>query len=152
MLRVKSFKITDDKGFNALLDDYRLAPGSSILVSEGHIMVSYDDARPPTPRQQANVIQEEINELVANVAVIVHSQEVNDQQIAEAKTELDVATATYEKETANHPRKKLKEKMDNLENRLTNLKGVYSNNEKELARLDMNIERLREKVDKLLAI
>lgn len=151
MLRVKSFKAKDDKGINALLERYRIAKGAQILITNGWIVVPYDDGEPMSAQHEANVLKEERNELMDNRKIIQHSQEVNDQQIADAESDLQQATASRDSATDNHTRKMLTEKVTKIEQHLASLKMTYSTNEKEIDRLGMNIERMDDKIDSLMA-
>ena len=48
MLKVKSFKFSDADGMNDLLSKYRLASGASIMVSNGELVIPYEDGQAPT--------------------------------------------------------------------------------------------------------
>ena len=148
MLRVKSFKIEDDKGLNELLENYRLAKGAGgILVSNGYIMVPYEDGERDTLASRIIAEKEAINELLGNKEEIESSNRVNEQQLQETESELIVATEAMEKETSNPIRKKYKAKVDGFQSYIDNTKSMIYNNNKELARLEMNVERIQDKID-----
>ena len=152
MLRVKSFKIEDDKGLNELLENYRLAKGAGgILVSNGYIMVPYEDGERDTLASRIIAEKEAINELLGNKEEIESSNRVNEQQLQETESELIVATEAMEKETSNPIRKKYKAKVDGFQSYIDNTKSMIYNNNKELARLEMNVERIQDKIDILEA-
>ncbi len=147
MLRVKAFKIDDDAGVNRLLDQFRLAKGSHILVSEGKILVPYEDGEEPTALQVINETKEERNELTGQARIIAHSQDINLQQIQEAEADVIIASEEHNKQTSNHLKKEAAEALKNAEERLAMLKATLKQNDKELARLDMNVERMDQKIE-----
>lgn len=74
MLRVKSFKIEDDAGVNELVSKYQLASGMHILVSEGYVMIPFEDGTEKPSNLWKIGFQEERNTLMAKVELIKHSQ------------------------------------------------------------------------------
>lgn len=149
MLRVKSFKITDGEAVNKLLDKYHLAKGASILVSNGHILVPYEDGEAPTAIQIINEEKEVRNELTGQMRTIAQSQDVNLQQIQELKEDIIVATEEVEKQTDKELKKKAQEVIKMSQERLSLLEITMRNNDKELARLQMNVDRIDQKIEHL---
>ena len=58
MLQVKSFLMSDDKGMNELLKTHTIAEGATIMVSEGKVVVPFQDGLPPTKEQKRIFILE----------------------------------------------------------------------------------------------
>lgn len=146
MLRVKSFKITDDIGINKLLDETRLAAGAHILVSEGYVCIPYEDGQPDTPAQQAVAIKEQRNTVVRELNTVQHSQKVNRLQIADALEQLKFATSAWEKARSN---KALEEKKRKAQARVDELNNLFLMNDTESVRLQRNIAMFDEQLDVL---
>ena len=151
MLRTKSFKLSDSDGVNKLLDHYRLAPGAGIFVSNGDIMISYEDGAPQNKAQKIIEIRENQNKLRSEMEIIEHSNRVLRHLIADADERVNVAKAKAEKETANQPRKAAEGKVAEAQNALDQLMNQKLMNEHELTRLQVNIDEYEASITKLNA-
>lgn len=89
MLQVKSFKISDDKGINELLNKSRLANGAHILITDGYVCVPYEDGLEPNKEQRLITLREERNNFLKQKELLDHSNEVmaimRDNNIKRAK-------------------------------------------------------------------
>lgn len=137
MLKVASFKISEDDSINALLSKYRLASGAHILVSDGQVCIPYEDGEPDNKDQQIVAIKEQKNTMLKELALVKHSQGVNDLQIADAKDQLKVTHAKWD---ANRSNKVLEATKNRIQARLDELQNLYLGNENEIVRLGRNIE------------
>lgn len=101
MLKVKTFKITDDVGMNELLSTYRLAKGAHVFVSEGHLCIPYDDGKPLTKEEKIAILMEQRSEVEANVLTIEVANEHLNAVIDDATERLNTAEADLESAKAN---------------------------------------------------
>lgn len=155
MLKVRSFKITDDAGINALLSEYRIAQGATIFVSNGEICIPYEDGAEPNNAQKIIAIKEQKNTMLAQMDIIQHSQDVLRVLMEDAKARIDEANANL----AEAQGKKGKDKYDGVkvyEQRVQEAQGAYRQledqhrqNELELRRLQLNIDIFDERVQEL---
>jgi hypothetical protein len=76
MLRLKSFKFDQDAEMNALLDTYRLAQGAHVFVSDGYLIIPYEDGEPKTNVQKIIDVKEQKNIILSQLEIIEHSQDV----------------------------------------------------------------------------
>ena len=105
MIRTKSFQITDHDGINALLDMFSLSPGSNILVSNGTILLQYDDGEPITDAQKVNKLKIDLNKRQAELEEIEHSDAMTSQSLADHESDLSMIGAEISNESSIHPRK-----------------------------------------------
>jgi hypothetical protein len=96
MLQVKSFKMDDDTAMNDLLTRYRIAQGAGIFVSNGEIVIPYEDGEPMNKAQQIISIKEQKNTMHTELAIIEHSQEVVHFLIKDAKERVITAQADHD--------------------------------------------------------
>lgn len=146
MLRVKSFDMKDDEGINKLLESNRLASGAHILVSEGKVIIPYEDGQPETPAQTTVRIQEEKNTLITQRELIKHSQGVMGLILADAEDRFNVADADWKKNKSN---KALEAKKIEAENGVRDAKTQIRGNEFELVRIQRNLDLFDEQVAQL---
>lgn len=137
MLKVKSFKISDDVGINELLENYRLAEGAHILVSDGMVCIPYEDGSAPTAQQVRIETLEQINKLHRQVAPMEHSQIVLGRLSEELRAKLETATADFKSEPNN---KKFEAKKKELEEALAHNESQIRHNEHEIRRIMVNVE------------
>lgn len=149
MLLTKSFDIADSAGVNELLTTYRLASGAHILVSEGKILVPYEDGEPMNTAQLIVSIKEDRNKLQAELRIIEHSQKVMEHLIADAQDRVNVAKAQEDAATANKVQKELEAKRKTAEGALNELLNQKLMNEHEITRLNVNIELFEAEVKRL---
>jgi chromosome segregation ATPase len=158
MLQVASFDISDDKGINALLQEYRLASGAHILVSDGKVCIPYEDGEPMNASQKTIELKENMHKMNQELSIILHSQNVLTAQIEKLSGEVAEAEANLAEAEA-QPNKKGKTDLlaahkKNLE-RLHNQRGQLVNqrvmNEKEIERIELNVAEFKRTIEKLAA-
>jgi hypothetical protein len=95
MLKTKSFDLMNDAGMNELLEQYPLAEGASIFVSDGKICIPYDDgeAENETIIKVKSLI--EINKLKRKIAVVEQSQKKLEIILVDLKKKYDTAEADF---------------------------------------------------------
>ena len=71
---------------------------------------------------QIVAIKEDKNKPIEELGMITHSQRVNDLQIADAKSDLAVASAEWDKARSN---KDLEKKVEAIQDRLDELQNLY---------------------------
>lgn len=158
MLQVKSFKLSDDKGINELLQKYRIAQGASIFVSNAEICIPFEDGKPMNNAQKVIAMKEQKNNALSQIDIIEHSQLVLESLSRDATRRVEEAKANLaEAET----KKKGKEKYDttkecaetlrNAERALHDLEGQAQQNMIELVRLQLNCELFDERIEELSA-
>lgn len=146
MLRVKSFAITDDAGINELLTKHRLAKGASILVSNGHVCIPFEDGQPMNKEQRIVAIGEEKNLHIEQLALLEHSQKVVDLQIADAENRFNVAQEAYHSNKVTKDEKKLEAERNRAGDALTEAKNLNLSNTHEIVRIKRNIELFDEAI------
>lgn len=147
MLRVKSFKISDDKGINELLENYRLAPGAHVFVSEGELCVPFEDGEPENNAQKTVRIKEECNTLLQQRELIVHSQKVVEPMIERARKTFEEAEANY---LTQPNQKEVEATYKEAKAGLQNFENQKLQNEAEIARIDHNVELFKETIATLI--
>jgi len=147
MLNVKSFKLSDDTGVNELLSKYRLAEGASIFVSNGEIMVPYDDGLPMNNSHKAIDMNLQINEMRNQQVVLDHSNKVVDNMTAQMEEQLKEATADYESVTNN---KKFEARKKHIEEQIEANASAMRQNDYEIKRLETNIVFYNEALEGLV--
>jgi len=151
MLLTKSFAITDHEGVNALLTQFRLAPGAHVFVSEGNILVPYEDGAPPNKAQQIITILEERNKVAEEMRIIVHSNKVVDHLVADAQDRVNVLRAKYDAATANPVKKEIEKDLKNAETALADIQNQKRMNDHEISRLQVNIDLFEAEVERIKA-
>lgn len=157
MLLTKSFEITDSDGINELLVNNHLASGAHILVSDGKVLIPYEDGAPPTTAQRIVELRENQNKLRSEMEIIAHSNHVLAHLVADAEERVNVARAALEamadkpgeKPTANPARKDAQTKLDQTQQALDQLLNQKLMNEHELVRAQMNIDQYEAAIAKL---
>lgn len=140
MLLTRSFEISDSQGINELLSKYRLASGAHIIVSDGQVLLPYEDGNAPTKEQRIVEIKENQNKLRAEMEVIEHSNRVLNHLVADAEERVNVARAEADKQTVNQPRKEAEKKLGEAESARDQLVNQQLMNRHEIARLQFNID------------
>lgn len=146
MLRVASFKISDAEGINKLLENYRLAEGAQILISDGQVCIPFEDGAPMTNSQRRVMLQEQKNKIIQQIEIIQHSQGVVDLQIADAQSAFDVAEQEWKQAKSD---KRLEANKKHKEDALAAAENMKLQNDHELVRLKRNIELFDETISKL---
>lgn len=78
---------------NQLLDMYRLAAGAHVFVSEGLLVIPYEDGKPKTSAQKIIDIKEQKNAVLDQMDIITHSQKVLVKLHGDAVVRLNEAEA-----------------------------------------------------------
>lgn len=155
MLKTKSFNITDSDGVNELLAKYRLAEGATIFVSNGEIMVPYEDGEPVNNALKIIAIKEDKNKAIHQREIIEHSQLVLDFLISNAKDrvaeeEANLAEAqTKEGKKKYDDTKSIEERLKGHKSALTQLEQQHQQNAHEIVRYTINCEMYDKKVAEL---
>lgn len=149
MLFTKSFKLSDSDGVNEFLSKFRLAKEAGIFVSNGDIMIPFEDGKPPTKEQQVIEIREQQNTLRSEMSIIEHSNRVVRHLIADAEEKVNVAKAALDKAAANPVRKAAQEKLSAAENARDQLLNQVLMNTHEVNRLQVNIDEYDTAIAKL---
>lgn len=150
MLLTKAFKISDDQGINELLTKYRLASGAHILVSDGQVLIPYEDGAPPNAAQNIVQIREDQNKLRQQMEIVVHSNRVLSHLVADAQDRVNVLAA--EADTAvNKEKNALKQALGDASNARDQLLNQVKMNEHEINRFQINIDEYEAAVTKLTA-
>ena len=157
MLRLKSFKFDQDEEMNALLDTYRLAQGAHVFVSDGLLIIPYEDGEPKTNTQKIIDIKEQKNIILSQLDIIEHSQDVLSnlkedatRRVNEAKADLAEAEAKKGKEKFDAV-KECTATLTQAENALKDVENQYLQNTIEIVRLNLNCELFDEKIVELSA-
>jgi len=142
MLKIKSFDIKDDVGMNELLSKYRISSGANILISEGKVMIPYEDGLEPSNAQRIALMQEMKLKQQDELGLLAHSNRVLDKQIENIEGQL----AVLEKESltpgtkeAYDKTKDIKDQVRVLENQLSQTKSTKLMNDAEISRLETNV-------------
>lgn len=152
MLKVKSFKMSDDEGINALLDEYRLATGAHILISNGELVVPYEDGEPINENQRKITIKENINTTLSKIDVIIHTQSVlkiQEQGIQDEIKKLDEQIVFPDGKKHYEQKKELSKLKQRLESTLDQTRNMIIQNQAELTRLRTEIAVYEEVLSKL---
>lgn len=89
MLKFKNFKITDDTGINDHLSKFIIAKDSSVFMSNGEMLIPYEDGELPNEDQRVLLIKEEMNTMDKQIEIMLHSQRVLEIQLEGANKELE---------------------------------------------------------------
>lgn len=156
MLKTQSFKMSDCKGMNALLDRYPLAQGMHILVSNGEVIIPFQDGEPETLACRVTTIKEQINSLLVQKELIEQTRMYLKRSTAEKRTRLDELQANIaEAENTKNSKGKTQtiKEMKDVEAVAINALKQETNqllmNDREIERLDLNIEVLTERIKEL---
>lgn len=156
MLKTQSFKMSDCKGMNALLDRYPLAQGMHILVSNGEVIIPFQDGEPETLACRVTTIKEQINSLLVQKELIEQTRMYLKRSTAEKRTRLDELQSNIaEAENTKNSKGKTQtiKEMKDVEAVAINALKQETNqllmNDREIERLDLNIEVLTERIKEL---
>ena len=147
MLKVKSFKIEDDKGQNELLEKYRLAQGG-LTISNGWVCVPYDDGEPEDKHHTALLFKELRNKKLSERQMAVFEQRLVAKQAIEFNQELielkeKQTNAPKGKEKYNEE-KKIKERISLMENKVIDVERQQNISIGKLSLIDSEIEVFNE--------
>ena len=142
MLKVKSFKITDDVGMNELLSKYRIAKNAQILVSEGNILVPYEDGEPLSSNGLKNLYLEMRNDMLLQKNVLEQSMTGLRLQVSKMNIEvMDIKSKMNDTADSTAVRE-FKKSIDVIENKIKQAQQTIDMNMHEHNRLTTNIEAI----------
>ncbi len=95
MLKLKSFKISERDEASKFLETNMLHGKSSILVSEGQVMIPYEDGTPPSVIHLILSAKEDRNNFEDQLIPIVHSQRVLEVDIAGVTKQIEDNKAKF---------------------------------------------------------
>lgn len=154
MLQVKSFKFSDDQGINDLLSKFRLAEGASIFVSNGEIVVPFEDGLEMNVDQKRIAILEEKNKAMVSMDILTRGQMVTmkkvrglEEQINALKANLAEPGATT-KDTYDS-KKEIEADIKRLEANLTQLQNAVIQTQAEITHQNLVVEICKELVEDL---
>lgn len=150
MLLTKAFKISDDRGINELLTKYRLASGAHILVSDGQVLIPYEDGAPPNAAQSIVQIREDQNKLRQQMEIVVHSNRVLSHLVADAQDRV-IFLAIEADKAVNKEKNALKQKLEEASNARDQLLNQVKMNEHEINRFQINIDEYEVAIGKTAA-
>lgn len=140
MLKVKAFKITDDEGINELLSKYKIAQGGSILVSEGNVLIPYDDEQ---PENEKILLKSIVNEHKGKLMLLNHSQKVLERIVRGAKekiNELEQKLALPENQEVYKEKKAINDEIRRLQSVVDQNENQILMNKAEGHRIQVNID------------
>jgi len=142
MLKVKSFKISDDAAINELLSKYRIAKNAQILVSEGNVMIPYEDGEALSGEPLKNLYLEIRNDEILKVKILEQAQAGLVLQLERMSADLKTIDASLEETANSKDSRDLKDSKKVLENKINQLKAIIDNNKHEKIRIDTNVEAI----------
>lgn len=155
MLKVKSFSFDQDKEMNELLTQYPLAENSSVFVSDGKIIIPYDDGTPMNAAQRIIRMQEECNKNDAKCSVLYHSRRVTEKLIELATAELNTLNADIEAaqkaKQKQHVIGPMVDARKALEGNISAFRSTVKRTGHEIHALTINNEAYQEQIAKLKA-
>jgi len=148
MLQYKTFKLSDYKGINELLENYLLAGGVAIGISNGEICIPYNDGRPMNIGQKIIDLKGQIDETKHKHESILFSVKVNEKQLQGANEQLDTKKADLEEIKGEkgkefyEQKKTIEETIKRLQNVVNQLSVTDITSKSELTRMDIEMEVL----------
>ena len=160
MRKFASFKFNDANGINKLTEQYPLSEGTNVFVSNGEVLIQYDDGGDVSNSVKVIGMKESINAFNKSKAEIEHSNEVLLTLVADAENRLNVANAEVSRiealigeATANKQKKVLRDDLELAEKTvkeckasLHEVKSARLKNDHEIERINLNIEMFEEKI------
>lgn len=143
MLKFASFDFTQEKELNELLAKFPIANGRSFLISDGRVLVPYEDGEDAPVAHQIIALKMDKDTILAQKEVVVHSQKVNKALLADLKESAEAAHALHENNRSN---KVLEGKYREAQNAYDQLENLSLMNEAEIRRLDFNIGAYDERI------
>jgi len=147
MLKTKSFTFDQDEEINQLLEKTRLAAGASIFVSDGMLLVPYEDGEPTNNSQRSIDVKVQINEMENQKIVLRHSIRVVEEMTKQMTEKLGTAEADLAEVTTKPNSKGQKEQIKTMTGIVAHINDQLRENDKairqnsyEIDRLDMNIK------------
>lgn len=139
MLKVKSFKMSEASEINELLNTHGIYKEASMLMSNGEIIVPYEDGLGPNVEQKINKIKALKYADQSKVEGFLHDQKVLSIQEKGVQKEIEeieakMVTAGGKKEDYEN-NKEYKEVLKRLENVLNQTQNAIIMNQSEVTRL-----------------
>lgn len=134
MLQFKSFDIKDGDALSQFVQTNPIAQGQNILVSNGTVIIPFDDGQAEPNSVKVLRIKEHINNIVAEVEFINHSSSVLNAKIAKAKERLfelnDTSVEDKVKDTkeVHDTKKDIKDEIKAIDNIIIQLEAVVEKN------------------------
>ena len=148
MLQYQTFKLSDYEGINELLENYLLAGGVAIGISNGEMCIPYNDGRPMNTGQKIIDLKGQLDETKHKQETILFGTKVNEKQLDGASKQLNEMEANLE-ELKGDKGKEVYTKKTKLEEIIKRLKGTVDQmqiidmtNKSELTRMDIEMEVL----------
>ncbi len=136
MFKVKSFKMSDDNGINELLSKYRLAAGATIMVSNGEIIIPFEDGVSENKDQKFIRLMEEKIKIELQIEIINHSQQVLSNKIKGVIEQMNMLISDEKEATSNKEiydkTKSIKDEKKRLESVINQFEVTMVNNQAEL--------------------
>lgn len=148
MLKVQTFKIEDDKGQNELLSKYRLHEGSSVLVSNGYVCISYDDGEPVGNLQKKLLFTEMKNKKLLEREMAEFEKKIIEQQGLKFNQEM---ADIQEKKVATKDKDEIKEVEDRIkvmENKIRDNTFQLKRANDQIGFIDDQIEAFNQMIEK----
>lgn len=139
MLKTKSFDLMDSDGINDLLDQYPLAEGASIFVSEGKICIPFEDGEPENDAQRIIRNRTEVNKMTRQIEIIERSNKELEIIGADLRNKFDTANADFKSAPNNKDFEKKKKELDSA---ISYNEGHIEKNIAEIERLQLSIKLL----------
>lgn len=163
MLKVKSFKMGDDAGMNELLSRCLIAEGATIMVSNGEIVIPYEDGKQLSDAQTKIVVQEDRNKIERKIHVINHSQKTignkingvllqvgkNEKVLEEAERVRIEGGGKKDTEEVKDHKKNVKDEITRLKNVIKQFEISMVNNQAELTNMVEDINVYNDDIEKL---
>jgi len=151
MLKFQSFKLGESEKINEFLEGNIIASGSSVFVSNGEILIPYEDGELPNKVQEILLTKELVNAEAKQMDLLMHSQRVMEIQkkgIEEQIAKIVLITTPSGKEEYD-TNKKNEAELKRLENILNQTNTTMTQNAAEYTRLANNITVFQEKITSL---
>ena len=149
MLQYKTFKLSNDKGINDLLERNLLAGGVAVGISNGEICIPYNDGRPMNKGQKIIDLKGQLDETKQKQETILFGTKVNEKQLDGANAQLVEMNAKLEEVKKEKDSKETYIIKKELEEPIKRLSGVVDQmqiiditNKSELTRMDIEMEVL----------
>jgi hypothetical protein len=151
MLKLHSFKISDDAGMNELLSKSLIAGGSSVYVSNGELVIPIEDGAPITLSHRISRLKESRNTEINKIDNLAHTLKLSTRKIAELEEQIKT-TEDLSKEGISHQEaNERKLTLESLNKTLESFRSKHLLDESELARTKLEIEVYEETIAELEA-
>ena len=155
MLKLYSFKMSDEAKMNELLSKGHIAQGAAILASQGEVVIPIEDGKPLTNKQLAVRAMEERNTILLQLLPIYHSQKVIKKEVAFLESEVqrleDEVSSIQDKSSKDGLKlaSQIRSNIDRFKNMIQQKNTSFMMNDSEIKRLEINVEVYNEYIDNL---